>query len=330
MTEFELIARLTEGAPREAADLPRGVGDDCAVIAGPHGRDWLVTTDAFAEGIHFEREWSDFPSLGRKALAVNVSDVAAMGGLPRFYLVTIGLAPGDEEAAAEGIYSGMRDAAHENGLVLVGGDTFLSPSGIAMSLTVIGEAGHGEAILRSGAKAGDAVFVTGSFGGAAVGLACLRRGKRGGAREKFVERHLDPRPRVAEGRAVARSKLATAMIDSSDGLLADLGHIAEASNLGFEIEAGLVPFDQDLPSVAGELGLDFNEALLSGGEDYELIFTVAGRNVSAFERTAKETGAVRIGTMVEEKDRREVRGSGGEPVAVASRGFDHFGGKGGK
>ena len=329
MTEFELIARLTEGAPREAADLPCGVGDDCAVIAGPHGRDWLVTTDALAEGIHFMREWSDFPSLGRKALAVNVSDVAAMGGLPRFYLVTMGLGPGDEEEAAGEIYSGMREVAHENGIVLVGGDTFRSPSGITMSITVIGEAGHGEAILRSGAKAGDAIFVTGSFGGAAVGLACLRRGKRGDAREKFVGRHLDPRPRVAEGRAIARSRLATAMIDSSDGLLADLGHIAEASNLGFEIEAGLVPFDPDLPSAAGELGVGFDGALLAGGEDYELIFTVAGRSLPAFERTAKEIGAARIGTMVEDRDRREVRGAGGEPVAMGAGGFDHFGGKGG-
>jgi len=329
MTEFELIARLTEGAPREAADLPCGVGDDCAVVAGPHGRDWLVTVDAFAEGIHFMREWANFRSIGRKALAAAASDVAAMGGLPRFYLATIGLGPGDEEGAAGEIYSGMREAAHENGLVLVGGDTFRSPSGITMSLTVVGEAGHGEAILRSGAKAGDGVFVTGSLGGAAVGLASLRSGKRGGACGKFVERHLEPRPRVAEGRAIARSRLATAMIDSSDGLVADLCHIAEASSLGFEIEAGLVPFDPDLSAAAGELGIDFNDAVLAGGEDYELIFTVAGKSLPAFERTAKEIGAVRIGTMVGERERREVRGAGGEPLAVGPGGFDHFGRKGG-
>ena len=324
MTEFELIARFIAGAPREAHDLFCGAGDDCAVVAGPHGRDWLVTTDALVEGVHFRRGGTDLATLGRKALSVNVSDIAAMGGIPRFYLAAVGLPPGEAAEVGTELAAGMRAVAHEQGLILVGGDTVASPGGLMITVTAIGEAEHGAALLRSGAKPGDAVFVTGTFGAAALGLACLEAGREDATAAPFIARHRDPAARVAWGRFIARSGMATAMIDASDGLLADLAHIAEASNAGFEIDAAAVPRDPGFEALARELGRDPMELLLAGGEDYELVVTVAAARAAEFERAARTHvhGAIpvaRIGTMVDEATARRVDG-----VDVTATGFDHF------
>lgn len=328
VTEFELIALLTKDAPRAAPDLPCGVGDDCAVVAGPEGRDWLVTTDALIEGVHFRREWTDLAALGRKSLSVNISDIAAMGGVPRFYLVAIGLPPAEAEGAAIAISKGMREVAGRHGMALVGGDTVASPSGLAISITAIGEVPKGKALLRSGAHPGDAIYVTGTLGGAALGLACLRSGRREGDAERFVQRHLDPEPRVAEGRWVAATGIATAMIDLSDGLVADLGHIADASGVGFQIEEARVPRDPPFEAAARALGADPAVLALTGGEDYELCFTIDARRAGEFERrlAQRQGGApiTRIGTVEKDLTRRDVLDAEGKPLRLKRRGFDHF------
>ena len=327
MNEFELIARLTKGAPKEAPDLLCGVGDDCAIVDGPDGKNWLVTMDALMEGVHFRREWTDMATLGRKALAVNLSDIAAMGGTPRFYLVSLGL-PNDLRAkCAEQIFAGMRELASEFGVELIGGDTVRSESGLALSVTVIGEVKEDRSLLRCTARSGDIVYITGTVGGAALGLRCLNRGEAGEEAASFVNRHNNPVPRVNAGRLLGESGMVTAMIDVSDGVVADLGHIAECSGVGFRIELIRIPVDDDFRALARKIHANPAELALSGGEDYELLFTVRPAHAEKFEEKVMpklDVPVARIGAIVGEKTRREVTDVDGKFFIPAVAGFDHF------
>lgn len=317
MTEFELIKRLTAGAPQRAKGLIRGVGDDAAVIACDGKRDLLVTTDALLENIHFKREWTDLETLGRKALAVNLSDIAAMGGTPRFYLVSIGLAASSAASDAEKIYRGMNAVASEHGAILIGGDTVASGLGAVISVTVIGEAKHGRCLYRNGARPGDAVYVTGKLGGSALGLGCLLRGIDSEGARPFIRLHNDPSPRIAEAKKIASTGEASAMIDISDGLVQDLAHIAEESGVGFRIEAHCIPIDGECKRLAVELRLDPLKLALTGGEDYELLFTgPAGM---------ENSWITCIGEIVADKNRRDVIGKNGDILKLDRTGFDHFG-----
>ncbi len=327
MNEFELIARLTKGAPKSAPDLLRGVGDDCAVVAGPDGKDWLVTQDALVEGVHFRREWTDMATLGRKSLAVNLSDVAAMGGRPRFYVVSLCLPEDLRAQCAEGLFAGMREIAADFGVELIGGDTVRSSAGLMLSVTVLGEAEKDRAILRCTARAGDVVYVTGKVGGAALGLACLNAGVSENSAAPFVHRHNDPTPRVEEGLALAESGMVTSMIDVSDGVIADLGHIADASGVGYRIELGKFPLDEGFRALARKLHQNPNELMAAGGEDYELLFTVRPAHADEFEKKVVPTlaaGATRIGGIVREAKKREAADVDGRFFLPAKRGFDHF------
>jgi thiamine-monophosphate kinase len=327
MNEFELIARITKDAPKTAPDLVRGVGDDCAVIAGPEGKDWLVTQDGLMEGIHFRREWTDMASLGRKALAVNLSDIAAMGGRPRFYAVTLGL-PADLRAkCAEQIFAGMHELASEFGVGLIGGDTVRSASGLALSITAIGEVPSERAVYRCTARAGDVVYLTGTAGSAALGLACLHKGDSEEESAPFVNRHKDPEPRVKAGELLGECGMVTSMIDVSDGVMADLGHIAGCSGVGFRIELIRIPVDDSFRALARKIGANPAELAISGGEDYELLFTVRPAHAEEFEKKVLPglgVGAARIGVIVREKKRREVTDVDGKFFVPAMAGFDHF------
>ncbi len=327
MNEFELIARLTEGAPSRAPDLVRGVGDDCAVIAGPDGKDWLITQDGLIEGVHFRREWTDMATLGRKALAVNLSDIAAMGGRPRFYAVTLGLPKDLGARCAEQLFSGMRERASDFGAELIGGDTVRSGSGLVLSITAVGEVDRGRAIMRCTARAGDVVYITGTVGSAALGLACLNSGDSSEAAANFINRHKDPAPRVNEGILLAKSGMVTSMIDVSDGVMADLGHIAQSSGVGFRIELARLPVDEGFRAQARRTGASPAELSVAGGEDYELLFTVRPAHAEKFERKVVPdlgAGAACVGAIVGEKERREVVDADGRFFVPSVRGFDHF------
>ncbi len=328
MTEFELIARITAGLPAKAPELPLGAGDDCAIVAGPGGRDWLVTADALLEGVHFRREWTELEQLGRKALAVNLSDIAAMGGAARFFLVTLGVPPGMGAADALRLHRGMAGLAAEAGALLIGGDTTASLQGIAISITAIGEAPAGGALLRSGARPGDGVFVTGALGGSALGLLLLQREERPQGAGPFIGRHLDPAARLAAGRMLRGSGAVTAMIDISDGLMADLGHIAEASGCGFEIDAARLPLQEGLADMASAIGADARQLALAGGEDYELCFTVrperAEALLAAWDEAAAGCPIARIGSVVADRKVRRALDAAGRGIALSAAGFDHF------
>jgi thiamine-monophosphate kinase len=261
MNEFDLIARLTQSLPANDS-VVTGAGDDCAVLdCGAPGRQLLFKTDAVVEGIHFTRETPP-EKVGRKALARCLSDIAAMAGTPDAALVTLGLPKHFEPQLVERIYAGMGALATEHGVAIVGGETTTSPERLFLSIALLGHVARGKAVLRSGAKAGDAIFVTGELGGS------------------LADKHLHFEPRLAEARWLAAHFKIHAMIDLSDGLAGDLRHILNASHAGAEISSDLVPVSR-AAKLAARSSTSAKPPLLAAltdGEDFELLFTVAANS----------------------------------------------------
>lgn len=328
LNEFELIKRITHGVKISDGKLIQGVGDDCAVIAGESGIAQLLTTDALFEGIHFKKEWMIPRAIGRKALSVNISDIAAMGGKPLYYLVSVGIPKGMPDKDIENLFEGMAQVAMAYRMVLIGGDTCGSGNGLLLSLTVIGEVEHSRCVFRKGAKAGDAIFITGTLGEAALGLACLSNRLRNMEVRDFIKRHDDPIPRVLAGQWFSASGCVSSMIDVSDGLAADLMHIAEASGVGMRIGADKIPLSNEFKSCAGNCGKDPLMLALTGGEDYELAFTVSGGKTDLFEKMLRVVmptfrhAVTRIGEVVEGSGVLAVDAHGAN-IPLHSLGFEH-------
>jgi thiamine-monophosphate kinase len=245
-----------------------GIGDDCAVLSVPPGHEVLVTTDFTLEGIHFRREWHPPEVVGRRCLTRGLSDIAAMGGEPLAVFLSLALPRKLPQNWVDRFMKGLLGLAGEFKVPLAGGDTAESPSGILADIVVLGSVPKGTAILRSGARAGDGIYVTGELGGAAAALEQLFAGKK--IRPTDFSRHFHPVPRIGVGRFLRSKGLATAMIDLSDGLSTDLAHVCEESGVGAEIFAHALPL-----ATAGKQGteVDLRHAL-HGGDDYELLFTV--------------------------------------------------------
>jgi thiamine-monophosphate kinase len=318
--EFGLIGRIAR-AVSSRADVVTGIGDDAAVTIPVPGNAQLTTTDMLLEGVHFDLAFTPPRLLGHKALAVNLSDIAAMGGVPRHCYLALALPPGMTVEFVDEFMAGLLELGERHDVVLAGGDTCASRSGLVISLTVVGEQAPERVVGRGGARSGDQIFVTGVLGDSALGLRLLRQGVReGGA----VQRHLAPIPRLAEGRMLAERGLASAMIDISDGLLSDLGHICRRSAVGALVELPLLPLSAEFRAVAAVDGAAVADLPLSGGEDYELLFTVpperAGEVGALF--AAAGTPVSRIGEI--SAGRLLVRDGHGEISAPRQRGFDHF------
>jgi len=322
--EFGIIAALRQRSAA-APGLITGIGDDCAVIAPQPGEQLLVTSDMLVEGVHFRWDWTDPVRLGRKCASVNLSDLAAMGATPRYLFLALAL-PGDlDTAILDAFFDGFLSVCGEHGAVLAGGDTCASSAGMTISVTALGSAATGTALLRSGAVAGDALFVSGSLGDSALALQQLLAGKRP---ESFLaQRHFDPTPRVNLGCALAQTGLATAMIDLSDGLLADLGHLLSASSVGARIEIETLPL-----SAAFRQALEQNQALidlaLSGGEDYELLFTAPAAAAALLADLAQKsaTPITRIGTVLPLVNGLQLFANGQQRPLPAGQGYKHFAG----
>jgi thiamine-monophosphate kinase len=258
MTEFELIARLKPTLPTNA-EVVVGAGDDCAVLAcGDPERDLLLKTDAVVEGIHFTKETPP-EKVGRKALARCLSDIAAMAGTPSAAVVTLGLPKDYSVTVVEKIYAGLGELARAHGVAIVGGETTTSPERLFLSVALTGYVAKGKAILRSGARAGDALFVTGELGGSLAG------------------KHLDFEPRLAEACWLAKHFNVHAMLDLSDGLAGDLRHLLQPAGLGAELGQEVIPVSRAAKLAARERTSAKPPALaaLTDGEDFELLFAVA-------------------------------------------------------
>jgi thiamine-monophosphate kinase len=311
--EFTLIARhFRPLAGPGALDLQ----DDAAVLAPPAGRELVLTADAMVAGVHFLPD--DPPDLvGRKLLRVNLSDLAAKGATPLGYLMTVSTPSDTPEAWFVSFAAGLADDQRAYGVTLLGGDTTSTPGPISLSLTAIGHVAPGQAVHRVGATAGDGIWVTGTIGDGALGLA-VARGRLADASGHLLSRYRLPRPRV--GLPIAG--VASAGMDVSDGLVQDLGHICRASGVGAEIEVGLVPRSEP----ARAAGPEWLPMCLTGGDDYELLLAVPPAREAALQSAANVAGTVitRIGRFVSGARRVIVRGADGAPMTFATGGWSHF------
>jgi len=309
--EFDLIRSLRRLCAGRDASLRRGIGDDTAVTAGPPGLDMLLTTDLLAEGVHFDRRTAAFFDIGFRSAAANLSDIAAMGGAPKYLLIALALPHSATSRQVRELYRGMMAACRPHHVLVIGGDTSASTGGWFIGVTAVGMVERGRALLRSGAKAGDAIYVTGTLGDSLAGLALAneRIGRAGRLsrvktlssrrRQFLLKRHLRPAARVDAGRWLARERLATAAIDLSDGLSGDIRHLCEESRVGAEIDTISLPLSPAGLAYAEATGSDPVRMALTGGEDYELLFTTPVRLCGRLERTARRKGfhLTKIGTI---------------------------------
>jgi thiamine-monophosphate kinase len=320
--EFALIERI-----RRQTAIGRGVrlgiGDDAAWVENPSGSS-LITADLLIQNIHFNLQWTSFTDLGHKSLAVNLSDIAAMGGVPAYVIIALGIPAHFDSQQIAQFYRGFTILAKRNGVYLVGGDTNVAES-LIICVCVVGHAPYAP-IRRGGAQPGDDIYVTGTLGDSALALKYLRRSHisdKRGPLAKLLVRHHRPTPRLAAGAALARGKLATAMIDVSDGLLQDLGHICKASDIGALIWNEQLPISPAYRKLAGQEGTRY---ALSGGEDYELLFCARPRVRAQIGNLAKivKVPITRIGTCVPAKKGIIVIDGAGREIASRTKGHDHF------
>jgi thiamine-monophosphate kinase len=312
LQEKSLIKRIRLRA-RGGSAVVTGIGDDCAVLRLPPGHELLVTTDFTIEKVHFRRDWHRPDVVGRRCLARGLSDIAAMGGQPRAAFLSLALASDVPQKWVDRFLNGLLSLADEFKVPLAGGDTAESPVGIQADIVVVGSVPQGKAVLRSGARPGDRIYVTGELGGSAAAIAQLAAGLPMGAETGAYFR---PKPRLATGEWLRRQSLPSAMIDVSDGLSTDLEHVCKESHVGAEIEAGAIPLARVGQRKQREVAL---ELALHGGDDYELLFT-SSQIVPARVAGVRVT---RIGRITQANGMRLLDAEG-RPRKLEARGWEHF------
>jgi thiamine-monophosphate kinase len=328
-TEDELLAAIRKVLSAEDPGVIVPIGDDAAVV-DPGGHHTVLTVDTLVDGVHFDRSVAGAHDIGFKAVTVNVSDVAAMGGSPRYGLVALALPPDVELAWVMELYGGMRQAADQYALSLVGGDTVRSDR-VVVSVTVMGRVAEGRAARRSGARPGDALVVTGALGGAAGGLRIIRSDPAQGARmagtdwgRELLSAQLRPMARVGEAETLVQAGT-SAMMDISDGLALDLWRMCTASGVGARVVLDQVPVDPALGPLADAEGIDPLELALHGGEDYELLAALPPEAVEDAAAKIKERFGTTLASIgaVTERGFMAV-GSDGRERPLEPRGWDHF------
>ena len=327
--EFPLIERLSARLGSSRPDVVVGIGDDVAVVEPGPERLLLATCDVQVAGVHFLLERVDPRKLGRKAAAINISDIAASGGLPTHFLSSLVLPADTEVAWVERLYDGLAEEAGNWGADVVGGN--ISGGGqLVIDLTLLGEVPPGELLRRDGARPGERLLVTGTLGAAAAGLhLSLHPGldAAASAAQPALEAFETPLPRVREARAAARAGGVGAMIDVSDGLAADLGHLCDRSGVGARIEAALLPVSSAAREVAQAAGQEALAWALGGGEDYELLFTAGPERARALAEAIREaagTPVTEIGEIVPAEAGRSIVGEDGKVVPLSPDGWRHF------
>lgn len=325
--EFGFINRIARRYPPEDSSILKGIGDDAAVISFSKDSVILLTTDQLIEGFHFCLEETEGRRLGKKALAVNLSDIAAMGGVPIGYTLSLGI-PTKRISIEfmDDFYEGMISFGRKMGVELLGGDTSEGGERLFISVSLLGKAEKGKVIYRGGGKDGDDLYVTGWLGDAALGLKLTEKGVQEEGKEKLFERHHSPIPRTREGHLLAERGIPNAMIDISDGLLADLNHILEQSQIGAEIELALLPLSLEFRIWSRLYELDPLSLVLGGGEDYELLFSASPEKSKAL---AQLSGELSLPITCIGKLSREIQGiwlkdGQGKITEAKPLGYDHF------
>lgn len=336
--EFDFIQTIRRQAAEQAqpaGDLVFGIGDDAAAWREQAGRETLITVDLLVEDVDFKLEYALPRRLGHKALAVSLSDIAAMGGAPKYALLTLAIPPNlksqvsnpQAETFWQEFFAGYFALAETHGVQLIGGDISSAPDRLTIDSIVIGQCAAGRAVRRNGAKVGNAIYVTGTLGASAAGLHLLLNGARvGGAMgETAIRAHLQPEPRVEFGRRLGELGLVTAMLDVSDGLAQDLSHICEAGGVGAVIEFDVVPVAEEVGLVTANADEAFALAV-SGGEDFELLFTADPKNEAELMSLAADCRLrlTRIGEIIRSQPVAVLVRRDGQLTPLAVRGYDHF------
>ena len=353
--EFGIISRIA-AVTRTGVGVVTGIGDDAAVTDLTPGMQLLTSTDMLLEDVHFRRCWHDPYRLGRKSLAASISDIAAMGGIPRWSLLSLAIPADTPLEFLDEFTCGYLAMAREHGVALIGGDTCSSKHGLAISVTIMGEQTPESILRRSGARPGDEIWVTGTLGDAAMGLKLLEEdifslstgecqggcdvgningsgtftpppapSRQGRGNEYLISRLLDPTPRTAAGIALAESGQVSAMIDISDGILADFGHIAEMSGLGGTISLSEMPLSRQFRAATASFPAFPHHLVLAGGEDYELCFTASPDSHEKIIAIMKKCGveAVPVG-IVTSSPEVVVLDAEGQQFHLSHQGFNHF------
>ena len=333
--EFGLIEHLTKSIKIKNGTTIKGIGDDAAVL-DYNNKKILVTTDLLVEGIHFNLIYTPLKHLGYKAVAVNLSDICAMNGVPRQITVSIAISKKFTVEAIEELYEGIRLACDKYGIDLIGGDTSSSLTGLLISVTAIGEANETDIVYRSGAKVNDLICVSGDLGAAYMGLQLLEREKHvftenskpGSYRvqpdfsghEYILERQLKPEPRIDIIKKLKEINInPTSMIDISDGLSSELMHICKNSNVGCKIYSDKIPIDITTCNMANEFNIAPETAALNGGEDYELLFTVSLKEYEKI-KNLKEISV--IGNIIDESDGMNLISDDGKQIPITAQGWN--------
>lgn len=342
-SEFDLIRIVRQKALNSPAALQsshyasllQGIGDDGAVIKQTSGRETVITTDLLVEDVDFHRDSTPPDLLGHKALAVSLSDLAAMGARPRWSLMALGI-PQDlwDSDFVDQFYEGFFRLAKRYDVRLIGGDVSRAPEKLVIDSIALGECGIERSIYRSGAKPGDVIYVTGSLGAAAAGLRLIERGARIGQEhgeepewklvQELLLRQLCPEPRVGWGLVLGEERLASAMIDISDGLSSDLNHLCVESKVGALVQANWLPVDPPVSDLCGRRALDPLMLALHGGEDFELLFTVPPQNVSQLPSKVDGVPLTCIGEIKEAEVGVRIA-EGSRVWDLAAQGWQHFG-----
>jgi len=326
--EFGFIASIKDDCHYSPEKLIRGIGDDCAVIGPYNGNVFLITTDMLVEDIHFISGKIHPEELGQKVMAVNLSDIAAMGGTPLHVFISLAVPISMEVSIIHSIYDGMKAMCRDYGVNILGGDTCSSPEKISINVCMIGEAPENEVLYRKGAKPGDIIYVTGTLGDSAAGLKIIREKVNAPVKTAsiLIGAHNRPVPFLKAGRIIARSKLAGAMIDISDGLISDLRHVCKASNVGARLLFSGIPLSTEVISMARSNDLDPYELALYGGEDYRLLVIIPERNAEDFEglfTNGEPCHIYRVGEITEIGGIGMVMENGNEKILKIG-GYDHF------
>ncbi|MBI4786629.1 MAG: thiamine-phosphate kinase [Chloroflexi bacterium] len=328
--EFGLIDRIRRALPGPGADVLVGIGDDVAVLDTDGEQLWLATCDVQMEGAHFIRSAIAPRGLGHKALAINLSDIAAKGGTPRFALVSLGLPADLTVEFVDELYAGLRAEAETFNTEIVGGNISRSQLGLFIDIFVLGQAPRENVMLRSGARVGDNILVTGALGDAAAAVARLLRSEHATTRgyaERARARLNRPTPRIREGQLIGATHWATAMLDISDGLASDLGHICERSEVGARISAAALPVAEENRALSGAAHGDEWHLALFGGEDYELLFTAPAAHAEVLAHHIEHETGTRvsiIGEILPASDGRQLVLPDGRITPLEARGWDHF------
>ncbi|MEA3359646.1 MAG: thiamine-phosphate kinase [Thermodesulfobacteriota bacterium] len=326
--EFGFIESIKKQCSTLSKNVIKGIGDDCAVFRANSSSVFLFTTDMLVEDVHFIMDKITPYQLGWKSVAVNLSDIAAMGGIPLHVLISIGIPVKTDVELIKDLYRGMNDICSHYNVNILGGDTVASRDKLIINISLLGDGEEHSVLYRHGAGPGDKIYLTGYIGDSSAGLNILKNEilATGDSRKHFIKAHNEPWPLIETGRIIATSQLASAMIDLSDGLLSDLGHICKESKVGASIFEEQIPLSKELKLLSSRENFNPLKLALSGGEDYILLFTAPEKNIHAIEQLSKEKNISPlfiVGEITKEKGIMLID-KYGKSTTVSSKGFDHF------